>query len=69
MGEIKLNLKDSMRILNNEDAAPDARVIAAFAVAFLETFKHADEINPETRAIVRKLMHMSLQEIYDTEEQ
>jgi len=64
MGEITLNHEDSMRILNNAEANPDARVIAACAVAFLEARNHADEIDPSTATIALKLSHMVAAQIY-----
>lgn len=64
MGQITLNYEDSMRILNNEDANADAKVIAACFVAFFETKTHADEIDSATRTIAMKLSHMVAVEIY-----
>lgn len=58
MGQITLNYDDSKRILDNPDASPDARVIAACFIAFFETSNHVDEIDSSTRAIVLKLSRM-----------
>lgn len=64
MGEITLNFDDSLRILNNPEASPDARVIAACFVAFFETQNCVDEIDSSTRTIALKLSHMVAQAIY-----
>lgn len=65
MGQISLNYMDSMRILNNPDANPDARVIAACFVAFFETKNHAGELDSATCTIAMKLSHMIAASIYD----
>jgi len=69
MGQVTLNYEDSMRILNTEDAHPDAKVVAACFIAFFTTKNHADDINPSTRAIALKLSHMLAAAIYDTQPQ
>jgi len=65
MGQVTLNYEDSMRILNNAKANPDARVIAACFVAFFEAKTHAEDLDSSTRSIVLKLSHMSAAAIYD----
>lgn len=65
MGQVTLNYEDSMRILNNADANPDARVIAACFVAFFETKNHAEDLDSSTRTIALKLSHMVAASIYD----
>lgn len=60
MAEIQLNREDSMRLLNEaHDDQPNARVVAAAAVLFFEITDAADDIEPDTRQIVHKLLRMS----------
>jgi len=65
MGEVKLNIDDSMRILNNPDAGSDARVIAGCAMAFFEVTKSGGDYSPETRAIAQRLLRMTAARIDD----
>lgn len=67
MGEITLNAERAMSILNNPDATPDARVIAACTIAFFEANDHAEVVEKSTRAIALKLSHMVAAAIYDAE--
>jgi hypothetical protein len=53
-----------MSILNNAESVPDARVIAASAVAFFEANRHAEDISHETRCIALKLSHNIAIEMY-----
>lgn len=69
MGQITLNREDSMRILNNPDSDPDARAIAAAAVAMFEINEHAFDLSKETCSIVLKLSHMAAAAIYDMDGQ
>lgn len=68
MGQITLNREDAMRVLNNQEAAPSARVIAACSIAFFETRDHVDEADSATRSIAMKLSHMVMAEIFDAPE-
>jgi len=58
MGAITLDYEDSIRILADEDAGPNAHVIAACAIAFFVTKDNADHIDAKTRAIALKLSRM-----------
>ncbi len=69
MGQISLNREDSMRILNNPDSDPDARVIAAVAVALFEANEQAFDLSKEARAIVLKLSYLVAAAIYDLDGQ
>jgi hypothetical protein len=64
MAQISLNYDECKRILDNADAAPDARVIAASAIALFEASRHADDISSDTRAITLKLAHNIASEMY-----
>lgn len=64
MGQVTLNYDECMRILENADALPDARVIAASAIAFFEASRHSEEITTDTRAITLKLAHNIASEMY-----
>lgn len=64
MGQITINREDAMKILNNPDASGDARVIAAFTIAFFEADDHAEMIAASTRQIALKLAHMTADAIY-----
>lgn len=68
MGEIKISLEDSMRILNNDHSTPNARVIAACAVAFFEIENAGDGINSSSRTIAHKLFRMSASALDDARE-
>lgn len=59
MGEISLNREDAMRVLNNPESSPGARVIAGCTVAFFESVNGVDEACPQTRAICQKLLRMA----------
>ncbi|MDY4296788.1 MULTISPECIES: hypothetical protein [unclassified Xanthomonas] len=63
MGEIQLNRADFLRLVNNEDASPDAKVIASFALAFFAVVEAGGEIEKDTAAIAHKLMRMAASEI------
>lgn len=63
MDKIQLNRADSLRVVNNEDASPDAKVIASFALAFFAVMEAADVIEKETAAIAHKLMRVAVREI------
>ena len=69
MGQISLNREDSMLILNNPDSDPDARAVAAAAVALFEVNEHTFDLSKETCAIVLKLSHMAAAAIYDRDTQ
>jgi hypothetical protein len=64
MPQITLNRDDAKKILDNPGASPDARLIAAFTIAFFESHDHAEDIGPDTRSIVLKLAHLSADAIY-----
>lgn len=64
MGQITLNYGDSMAVLANSEAAADARIVAACAVAFFELQNHADEACSAARAASLKLLHMGTSAIY-----
>ena len=64
MGSISLNYEECKKILDNPDASPDARVIAASAIAFFEAARHADDISSDTRSITLKLAHNIASEMY-----
>lgn len=64
MAQITINREDAKKILANPEADSDARVIAAFTIAFFEANEHALEIGPDTRAITLKLAHMCAEVIY-----
>lgn len=68
MGQITLNLEDSMKIINSPDAAPAARMIAAAFIAFHEANEGAEEVDSATRSICLKLNHMTAAAIYDAAE-
>lgn len=68
MGEIKLNIDDSMRILNSADTGPNERVIAASAVAFFEANKAVGELDPETKTIAHKLLRMTASALDETDD-
>lgn len=65
LAQITLNREDAKRILDNPEASGDARVIAAFTIAFFEANDHAAEIDPDTRAITLRLAHMCAAAIYE----
>lgn len=65
MGQITINRDHAMGVLNDANADPTARVIAACTVAFFEANDHADEIDSSTRSIALKLSHMVASAIYD----
>lgn len=65
MGSITLSHEDSKKVLDNPDASPTARVIAACCIAFFEAKRHADEVDADTRAIALKLTHMTASAIYE----
>ncbi|MGH8053556.1 MAG: hypothetical protein ACREP4_06525 [Stenotrophomonas sp.] len=67
MGQVTLNFDDSMKIINNPDASPDARMIAAAFIAFHEANGSAVDADSSTRAIVLKLNHMTAAAVYDAE--
>lgn len=69
MRKISLNREDSMLILNNPDSDPNARAVAAAAVALFEVNEHAFDLSKETRAIVLKLSHLVAAAIYDMDGQ
>ena len=64
MGQVTLNYDECKRILDNANAAPDARVIAAAGIAFFEAARHADDITSETKSITLKLAHNIASEMY-----
>ncbi|NII74234.1 hypothetical protein FHW84_002819 [Dyella sp. SG562] len=64
MGQITLDFEDAQKIINNPDAGGDARVIAAFTIAFFVAMAHAHTIEPTTTAIALKLAHKSADAIY-----
>ncbi|TAM72337.1 hypothetical protein EPN44_16100 [bacterium] len=64
MGQITLNYEDSIAVLANAEAAADARIVAACAVAFFELQNHADEACGSARAASLKLLHMGASAIY-----
>lgn len=68
MSSVTLNYEECKRILDNADAAPDARVIAAGAIAFFEAARHAGDISSDTRAITLKLAHNIASEMYREDE-
>lgn len=59
MGQITLNFDDSMHILNNPDAAPDATVVAAAFIVFFNAQENGDAVTAETRSIAQKLLRMA----------
>ena len=64
MPSITLNKDDAMRILNNRESSPNARIIAAHTVAFFESAEHAEDSDASTRSIALKLSHMASAENY-----
>ncbi|CBA14720.1 hypothetical protein [Xanthomonas albilineans] len=63
MNKININFADSLRVVNDENASSDARVIASLALAYLTVIEVADEIQHETASIAQKLMRMTASEI------
>nr|WP_308006519.1 hypothetical protein [Xanthomonas albilineans] len=59
MPEMKINFADSLRVVNDENASSDARVIASLALAYLTVMEVADEIQNNTASIAQKLMRMT----------
>lgn len=63
MNKININFADSLRVVNDENASSDARVIASLALAYLTVIEVADEIQHETASMAQKLMRMTASEI------